>query len=362
MKIPFLDLKLVNTPLFPEISEAFERVSASGWYILGPEVKAFETLFADYCESNFCVGTANGLDAIHLILKCFEFPEGSEIIVPANTYFATILAVIQAGYRPVFVEPLLSTYLIDPDKIEENITSSTRAVLVTELYGKSCELTSIKALCKKYHLKLISDSAQSHGALYKNQKSAGHVDAAAFSFYPTKNLGALGDGGAVVTNDKALANRIAERRNYGSSQKYHFAQKGLNSRLDELQAAILSLKLSRLDEENAKRRSIAKRYLTQINNPKIVLPPADTIQEDAWHLFVVRTENREHFRKYLENAGIQSDIHYPIPPHQQKALEEFSYLTLPITEKIHLEVTSIPLNTYLSHEEINYIIVTLNQY
>lgn len=362
MKIPFLDLKRVNSPLFPEISEAFERVTTSGWYILGPEVKAFEKLFADYCDTSFCVGTANGLDALHLILKSFEFPEGSEVIVPANTYYATVLAVIQAGYKPVFVEPLLSTYLIDPDKIEERITSSTKAILIVELYGKSCNLTPIKDLCKKHQLKLISDSAQSHGALYNNKKTSTLVDAAAFSFYPTKNLGALGDGGAVVTNDKTVAEKVAERRNYGSSQKYRFAKKGLNSRLDELQAAILSLKLARLDAENNQRRTIAGKYLAEIRNPKITLPPSDTIQEDVWHLFVARTENREHFRKYLDHAGIQTDVHYPIPPHKQKALEEFSYLSLPVTEKIHSEVTSIPLNTHLSNEEINYIIDTLNHY
>lgn len=362
MKIPFLDLKHINTPLFHEISIASERVIQSGWYILGPELKKFEEEFSHYCETSYCVGTANGLDAISLILNGYDFPAGSEIIVPANTYFATILAIINSGYKPVPVEPDLATYLIDPSIIEEHITAKTRAVLIVELYGKSCDLQTIRAICNGHNLVLIADSAQSHGALFKQKKTAGLVDAAAFSFYPTKNLGALGDGGAVVTNDERLALNISRRRNYGSSKKYHFEYKGINSRLDEIQAAILSVKLTRLDQDNYLRRTIARKYLSFISNPKITLPLGDAVDEDVWHLFVVRTENRESFRNYMDNEGIQTDVHYPVPPHKQQALKEFSHLSLSVTEKIHEEIVSIPLNTALTEEQTNYIITTINNY
>ncbi len=362
MKIPFLDLKRINKPLSSEIAEAVTRVASSGWYVLGPEVRQFESDFAAYCQSPYCIGTANGLDALFLILKCLDLPPGAEIIVPANTYFASILAIVNAGFTPVLTEPDLNTYLMDAAGIEKKISPSTKAVLLVELYGKSGDLTPIREVCDRHNLFLLSDSAQSHGALYRGDKTARMMDAAAYSFYPTKNLGALGDGGAVVTKHETLASKIAERRNYGSPVKYHFDTKGINSRLDEIQAAVLSVKLKRLDADNERRRLIALQYLQNISHPDITLPDNSNVSGDVWHLFVVRTTERERFRAYMENAGIQTDVHYPVPPHQQNAFREMAGLHLPVTEKIHREIVSIPLNPTLSDQEVSFITDTINHY
>ena len=362
MQIPFLSLKATNQIYEVQIGKIVTEILSSGWYILGEKLKQFETEFAQYCGVKHCIGVANGLDALTIILKASAFPENSEIIVPANSYIATILSVSNANFVPVPVEPNLNDYLIDYQAIERAITSKTRAILVTHLYGKCCEMDKITALAQKHNLKVFEDAAQAHGATYNNIKSGNLSDGAGFSFYPSKNLGAMGDAGAITTNDDVLANRIKALRNYGSNEKYVFEYQGYNSRLDEIQAAILSLKLPHLDNENEIRRNIAKRYLTEIFNDKIILPNNDSVNKDAWHLFVIRTNERDNFRSFLNEKGIGSDVHYPIPPHKQLAYQEWQNFSLPITEKIHQEAVSLPLNTSLTEKEISYIIQNINQY
>lgn len=362
MQIPFLSLKAINKIYEPQIEKIVTGILSSGWYILGEKLKQFETEFAQYCGVNHCIGVANGLDALTIILKASDFPPNSEIIVPANSYIATILSVSNANLVPVPVEPNLNDYLIDYQAIEREITSKTKAILVTHLYGKCCDMDKINALAQKHNLKVFEDAAQAHGATYKGIKAGNLSDGAGFSFYPSKNLGALGDAGAITTNDDALANRIKSLRNYGSNQKYVFDYQGYNSRLDEMQAAILSIKLPNLDYDNQNRRRIAKRYLTELNNAKIILPPKDSVENDAWHLFVIRTKEREKFRSFLIEKGIATDVHYPIAPHKQLAYKEWQNLSLLITEKIHQEVVSLPLNAVLTEKEISYIIQNINQY
>ncbi|WP_310586280.1 DegT/DnrJ/EryC1/StrS family aminotransferase [Emticicia sp. C21] len=360
--IPFLDLKLINREYEKTINEVLAKKVSSGWYILGEEVTNFEKSFAEYCETKYCIGVANGLDALVLLLKASGFPPGSEVLVPSNTYIASILAISIAGLAPVLVEPDINTYLIDPKKIEEKITPNTKAILVVHLYGKCCEMEPINKIAQKNNLKVFEDAAQSHGALYQNKKAGNLSDGAGFSFYPTKNLGAMGDAGAITTNDDNLASRIRALRNYGSGEKYIFDDQGINSRLDEMQAAILSVKLPNLDKENNIRQSIADRYLTEIRNPAISLPFAETVEEDVWHLFVVRTKDRGKFREFLMQNKIGSDIHYPVAPHKQLAYKEWNTESYPISEKIHQEVLSLPLNTTLTEEEVSYIIEKINQY
>ncbi|SEJ17169.1 dTDP-4-amino-4,6-dideoxygalactose transaminase [Dyadobacter koreensis] len=360
--IPFLDLNQINKPYIQAIEEASLRVLRSGWYILGNELKSFETAFARYCQAKYCIGVANGLDAIGLILRAYDFPEGSEIIVPGNTYIASVLPVSYLNLRPVFVEPDLCSMLIDPSKIEEKITSDTKAILCVDLYGRSCEMKEILSLAKKYNLKVITDAAQAHGALYDGQKVGSIADATAFSFYPTKNLGALGDAGAVTTNDPDLAERIIYLRNYGSKERYKNEFQGINSRLDEIQAAILKVKLPFLETENERRRSIARRYLAEIKLNDLILPPGDRINFDAWHLFVVRHPDRGTFIEFLDKMGIQTNVHYPLPIHKQKAYAEINHYHFPITEEIHRQVVSLPLNPVLTEEEVTYIIEAVNQY
>lgn len=362
MIIPFLSLQNTNKPYHDDLKRIFSEKLEKGWFILGQELVEFENRFASYCETNFCLGVANGLDALTIILKVCKYPPQAEVIVPANTYIATILAIINAGLKPVLVEPSQETYLIDPNQIELAITTNTRAIMLTHLYGKCCEMTAIQAIAEKYQLHIFEDAAQAHGATYLGVKAGNLGDAAGFSFYPSKNLGALGDGGAITCNSESLAQAYRQLRNYGSSQKYVFDEVGLNSRLDEIQAAFLSLKLEHLDGENLYRQKIARHYLEQIQNPSIVLPPSNSIDEDAWHLFVIRTSDRDKFRSYLAENGIGTDIHYPIPPHKQKALSEFNHLSFPITEKIHQEVLSIPLNPTLQELEIEYIIEKINNF
>ncbi|RYF47725.1 MAG: DegT/DnrJ/EryC1/StrS family aminotransferase, partial [Cytophagaceae bacterium] len=293
--IPFLDLKQTNKPYQAAIRRAIERVTDSGWYILGREVEAFEQQFAAYCQTRHCIGVANGLDALALVLRAWDFSPGSEVIVASNAYIASVLSITHAGLLPVFVEPDPQTYLLDPCRIEVAITSRTKAVLPVHLYGRCCDMTPINELAKRYGLKVLEDAAQAHGATYRddgagsgNQRAGNLGDAAGWSFYPSKNLGALGDAGAITTNDDALAERLRALRNYGSSQKYVNDYIGQNSRLDELQAAILSAKLPSLDQDNARRRTIAERYLKGLENPDIMLPPADQLAQNAWHLFVIR--------------------------------------------------------------------------
>jgi dTDP-4-amino-4,6-dideoxygalactose transaminase len=362
MQIPFLSLKATNQIYEPQIVGILTKILSSGWYILGENLKQFETEFAQYCGVKHCIGVANGLDALTILLKASGFPENSEIIVPANSYIATILSVSNANLIPIPVEPNLDDYLIDHQAIEQAITLKTKAILVTHLYGKCCEMDKIIALAQKYNLKVFEDAAQAHGATYKGKKAGNLCDGAGFSFYPSKNLGAMGDGGAITTNDDALAERIKALRNYGSSEKYIFDYQGYNSRLDEIQAAILSLKLPNLDHENEYRRKIAKRYLTEIINPKIILPNHDSVDNDAWHLFVIWTEEREKLRLFLSEKGIGTDIHYPIAPHKQLAYQNWQNVSLPITEKIHQQVLSLPLNIALTEIEISYIIENVNQF
>ena len=360
--IPFLDLNEVNAPYLKAIEEATLRVVRSGWYILGNELKSFENAFAKYCDIAHCVGVANGLDAITLILMAYEFPEDSEVIVPANTYIASVLPVVYLGFKPIFVEPDPVTMLLDPVRIAEKISSKTKAIIAVDLYGRVCEMEPIMALARQHGLKVITDAAQAHGAIYKNKKTGCIADATAFSFYPTKNLGALGDAGAITTADEALAERIRYLRNYGSLIRYKNDYQGVNSRLDEIQAAVLTVKLPFLDAENDRRSTIAARYLAEIQVKDFILPPADRIQDDAWHLFVIRHPDRSALVAYLDANGIQTNVHYPLPIHRQKAFEEFSDLQLPITERIHSEVISLPLNAVLTDEEVTYIIQTVNQF
>ena len=362
MNIPFLSLKALNQKYESNFKEILDEFLQRGSYMLSKNVTEFENNFAKYCQAKHCIGVANGLDALELILQCYEFPKDSEVIVPANTYYASILSVLNVGLKPVLVEPNPDNFLIDPHTIEKAITPKTVAVMAVNLYGKMCDFNELSKICTQFNLKLFVDAAQSHGAIYKGTRDCPGADAIAYSFYPTKNLGALSDAGAVVTNHDDVAENIRKRRNYGSSVRYQFEYTGKNSRLSELQAGFLNIKLSGLEDEIQQRRAIAVRYLSEITNPNIVLPPADSPECDSWHLFVIKTENRENLSEYLKQNGIGFDIHYPKPPHRQKALQSFSYLSLPITEKIHETVLSIPLNPDLSEAEVTYIINTLNKY
>lgn len=360
--IPFLDLKRVNQAHQVSIKAAIDRVLTSGWYILGHEVNAFESQFAAYCQTRHCIGVANGLEALTLVLKAWDFPAGSEVIVASNAYIASVLSITHAGLVPVFVEPRPETYLLNPDSIERAITARTKAILPVHLYGRCCEMKSINRLAQRFGLKVLEDAAQAHGAMHDGKRAGNCGDAAGWSFYPSKNLGALGDAGAITTDDDALADRIRALRNYGSVQKYVNEYAGYNSRLDELQAAIVSAKLPFLDQENARRRTIARHYLTGIRNPDVVLPPADRIEEDVWHLFVIRHLQRDALRTYLHEWGIGTDVHYPIPPHQQRAYASFAHLSFPISEQLHREVLSLPLNPVLTDDEVAYIIGIINQF
>lgn len=362
MEIPFLSLKAINQKYDDFLKLAFDEFLNAGYYMLAKSVNSFEINFAKYCEANHCVGVANGLDALILILNSFNFPKNAEVIVPANTYFASILAIKKVGLKPILVEPNLDDYLINIENIKKAVSKKTVAVMAVNLYGRMCEFRKIKGICQKNNLRLIVDAAQSHGAEFENSKDCFGADAIAYSFYPTKNLGALADAGAIITNNEKIASNALRNRNYGSKLKYEFDSLGTNSRLSELQAAFLDIKLKHLDSEIEKRREIAKRYLTEIKNEKLILPPSDKINQDSWHLFVVRTNYRDTLSNFLKKKQIGFDIHYPIPPHKQKALMEFKDLSLPITEIIHQTILSIPLNSTLKEEEVDYIIESLNSY
>ena len=363
-KIPFLDLKSPHQELRDELSDAFSRVLDSGWFVLGNEVKQFEQEFANYCNASHCVGVANGLDALHLILRAYSIGPGDEVIVPSNTYIATWLAVSQCGATPVPVEPVIETYNIDPKLIESAVTAKTKAIMVVHLYGQPVDMDPINDIARRYGLKVIEDCAQAHGALYKGRKVGSLGDAAGFSFYPGKNLGALGDGGAVVTNDSLLAERVRELGNYGSSVKYHNNVKGYNSRLDELQAAFLREKLKVLDSWNARRKEIALRYMELLDSPHFVIPFFPSWAEPVWHLFVVRSDSRESLIDYLNKNNVGNMIHYPIPPYLQPAYGEdgFSIGDYPVSELLHKEVLSLPISPHLAKSDLGDICSLLNAF
>lgn len=364
--IHFLSLKKINQPFEIAFQDKMKQFLEVGWYILGNEAKQFETNFATYCGTKHCIGVGNGLDALVLIFKAYihlgKLQKGDEVIVPANTYIASILAVLQADLVPVLVEPRLETFNINPEEIEAKITSKTKAILPVHLYGQLCEMKTINEIAKKHNLLVVEDAAQAHGAEWNGIKAGNFGDAAGFSFYPGKNLGALGDAGAITTNDDELAEVLFSLRNYGSKVKYENEILGVNSRLDELQAAFLNIKLKQLDSENDFRRNLAKQYLSEIKNDKLILPAYDFSKNHVFHLFVIRTSNRLALQHFLKDNGIETMIHYPIPPHKQKALSDWNNLSFQITEKIHEEVLSIPLNSSLEVSDIQHIITTLNNY
>ena len=365
--IPFLDLKAINQRFDKTFKRNFQEFLDSGYYVLGNQVKEFESAFATYCGTEYCVGVGNGLDALRLILEAYKvlgkLQDGDEVLVASNTYIATILAIKQAGMTPVLIEAENQNFNFDLLALENAITKKSKAIMPVHLYGQLSPMAEINDLIKNHNLLVIEDAAQAHGAEDSYRKRAGNLgDAAGFSFYPSKNLGALGDGGAVTTNDKALAEVVAKLRNYGTSTKYVNDILGLNSRLDELQAAFLNTKLRSLDTDNLIRRKIADRYLSEINNPKIKLPHYSGEKDHVFHLFVVQVENRKEFSAYLDDNKIGNLIHYPIPPHRQKALSEFASCSFPITEKIHDEVVSIPISPVLSEDHVSRVIEVLNKF
>ena len=358
--IKFLDLEKVNNRFRSEIDSRIKQILDKGWYLQGEENEKFSKDFAAFCGTKYALGVANGLDALRLIVKAYGFGVGDEIIVPANTYIATILAISDNGCTPVLVEPDINTYNINPDLIEEKITSKTKAIMVVHLYGQAVQMQKIWDLAKKYNLKVFEDAAQAHGAMYQGRRTGNLSDAAAFSFYPGKNLGCMGDGGAVTTNDEEIFNKIKALANYGSDRKYHHIYKGLNSRLDEIQAAVLDVKLPHLDADNNRRREIAKYYRENIKNPKIILPQTYDDKATVWHVFVVRTQNRDEFQKYLADKGIQTLIHYPTPPHKQDAYKEWNNLSFPITEEIHRTIISLPMSPVMTQEEVQKVVDIIN--
>lgn len=371
MNIPFLDIKQINLKYKEQFIHQLTNVLDSGWFILGEKVKTFETEFAQYCETKYCIGVANGLDALILILEAYKelnlLKNGDEVIVPSNTYIASILAISKASLIPVLVEPDINSYLIDTTKIEDQITSKTKAILPVHLYGRLCNMDVINSIAKKYNLKVIEDSAQSHGAIYHNGKRSGSLgDASGFSFYPGKNLGALGDAGAITTNDDNLYDAVKALRNYGSHKKYENIYKGINSRLDELQAGFLSIKLKDLDTDNQKRRKAAEYYCNHIKNEKIILPYTNkNIINDltnVWHVFPVRTSNRNKLHQYLLENNIPTVIHYPTPPHKQAAYKEWNQLSFPVSEQIHNEIISLPISSLLSMNELEYVVEKVNAF
>jgi len=365
--IKFLDLYKLNARFETEFQHEFKKFLASGYYVLGNNVKAFEKSYADYCGTKHCVGVSNGLDALILILEAYKIlgklQEGDEIIVPANTYIASILGITKAGLIPVLVEPDLETFNLDASKIEAAITSKTKGILVVHLYGQLVAMNEIQVIAKKHNVLVMEDAAQAHGAKSVSGQKAGNLsDAAGFSFYPTKNLGALGEAGAVTTNNTELAEVIAKLRNYGSSSKYVNQYKGVNNRLDEIQAGFLNVKLQHLDADNEIRRTIAKRYLSEIKNPLLILPNYANDKSHVFHQFVIRTANRAKLQAYLTENEIGTLIHYEIPPHKQEAYTEWNQLHFPITEKIHDECLSLPISPVMETADIDKIIAVLNTF
>ncbi len=381
--IKFLDLQKITAKYDTEIKQAVDRVIDSGWYLQGKENERFETNYANYIGVKHCIGVANGLDALIWIIRAYIemgiMNEGDEIIVPANTYIASILAITENNLKPILVEPDLNTYQMDDSLIEKAITSKTKAIMIVHLYGQCAYTEKIGELCKKYKLKLIEDNAQAVGCLYSRQsavsseqqavnKKTGSIgDAAGHSFYPGKNLGALGDGGAVTTNDDELAKVVRALANYGSTQKYVFKYTGRNSRLDEIQAAILDVKLKYIDEDNEKRRQIARYYIENINHPDIILPTISPFRglggsHHVFHLFPIRTKRRDELQQYLTDNNIQTNIHYPIPPHKQECYKDWNHISLPITEQIHVEELSLPMSPVMTTDEVLYVVEVVNNW
>jgi dTDP-4-amino-4,6-dideoxygalactose transaminase len=365
--VKFLDLQRINDQYRKEFHDALDKVLDSGWFIMGNALQTFEQSFATFCGVKHCIGVGNGLDALILIMDAYRelgiMKDGDEVLVPGNTYIASILAVSRAGMKPVLVEPDMSTYLISPTEAAKHITSKTKAILPVHLYGQVCDMDGLRQLATEHGLRIIEDAAQSQGAKWNGMRAGAIGDAAGFSFYPGKNLGALGDAGAITTNDSALAEVLTALRNYGSHKKYYNSYKGYNSRLDELQAAFLQVKLASLDTDNAYRRKIAGYYNAQITNPLVTLPvmPSDP-ERHIWHVYVVRTAERDRFAAYLSENGIQTVIHYPVPPTHQKAYAELAHLKLPLTEQIHEQVISLPISNLISDADAARVVEVVNKY
>lgn len=364
MKVPFVSFLPMERELDTDLRNAFERVYQRSWYIEGQEDAAFEKAFAEYCGVRYCIGVGNGLDALMLALKALNIGSGDEVIVPSNTYIATALAVTYVGAKPVFVEPKIKTFNVDPEKIEERINERTKAIMPVHLYGQACDMDTIMTIARKYKLKIVEDCAQAHGAVYKGQKVGTFGNAAGFSFYPGKNLGALGDAGAVVTNDEEMAKKIRALGNYGSDYKYHHIYKGNNSRLDELQAAFLAAKLPHLDRMNAERQRIAERYLKEIKNPLVSLPKVESDRIPVWHIFGIRCDRRDELEKWLNDKGISTNKHYPIPMHLQDCYRDLGFKEgdFPIAEEISRTELSIPMYYGMTDEEIIYVIESINDF
>jgi dTDP-4-amino-4,6-dideoxygalactose transaminase len=364
--IKFLDLKAINDSFEPELSQSIKRVIDSGWYLLGNEVKNFEQEYATYIGTKHCIGVANGLDALRLILKAYIelgiMKEGDEIIVPANTYIASILAITDNRLKPVLIEPDLNTYNINPFLIEKKITERTKGILIVHLYGLNAMHSEIERLVDKYDLKLIEDNAQAAGAFYGEKRTGSLGHAAGHSFYPGKNIGCLGDGGAVTTNDDELAAVIRSLANYGSGKKYVFDYQGLNSRLDEIQAAMLQVKLPRLDADNQRRREIAKYYIENNKHPNVILPQVTDWESHVFHIFPIRCKQRDKLQSDLREQGIQTLIHYPIPPHKQQAYKEWGNFSFPITEQIHDEELSLPMSPVMTDEDVKKVVEVINRF
>ena len=364
MNIPFVSFRPMENELNTGLREAFDRVLHSSWYIRGREDEAFEKAFASYCDTGFCVGTGSGLDALMLALKALPVSSGDEVIIPSNTFIATALAVSYAGAKPVLAEPDIRTFTIDPERIEEVITEKTRAIIPVHLYGQVCDMDPVMEIAERYRLRVIEDCAQAHGALYKGRKAGSFGDAAGFSFYPGKNLGALGDAGAVVTDDEEMADKIRILGNYGSARRYYHIIQGNNSRLDELQAAFLTVKLAHLDKMNQERRRIAGRYLTEIQNPGITLPFVPEYAVPVWHIFGIRCRERDALERWLGEKGIGTGRHYPVPIHLQECYKELGYHKgdFPAAEEISETQLSIPMYYGMTEEEITYVIDSINSF
>ncbi len=361
-KIPFLDFSEIHRDIRVDLDRAYSRVMDSGWFIMGPELEAFETEFANYCGVRYCLGVGNGMDAIHLLLKAYGIGPGDEVIVPSNTFIATWLAVSQCGATPVPVEPIMSNFNIDSSRIEAAITKRTKAIIPVHLYGQPADMDSINQIASKYGLLVIEDAAQAQGAYYKNRRVGSLGNAAATSFYPGKNLGALGDGGAILTNDYSVMERVKELRNYGSQTKYVHDVAGYNSRLDELQASFLRVKLRYLDDWNERRRHVARRYDELLADLNLVLPTTIDDVVSVWHLYVIRSERRDALRNFLEREGISTVIHYPIPPHLQNCYKTYNNFNLPIAERMANQVLSLPISPALNFDDVDYICKTLARF
>lgn len=358
--IEYENLQKVNVRLFDEYKEEFDKFLQSGWYVLGNNVKNFESQFSKFCESQYCAGVASGLDALIIALDAFNFKKGSEVLVPSNTYIATILAIVRCGLRPILVEPNIKTYNIDPNKIEESISNATVAIIAVHLYGKSCDMDTIVDLSKKYNLEIIEDCAQAHGAKYK-EKTVGSFGVGCFSFYPTKNLGALGDAGAICSNNIEYDDKVRSLRNYGSSKKYHNDDLGYNSRLDEVQASFLSVKLKIIDNITTHKRRLASLYLEHLSDD-FIKPVVDQDFFDVYHIFNIRTDSRDDLKEYLIKNKIMTEVHYPVPPHKQKALNGLIKLRYPISEEIHNTTLSLPISYSHTESDIEKVIETMNRY